>query len=195
MHVPQPAAYCCALIHPGAHRPLGLDGWRFAFVSLAAVSAATGAANLLYTEDPLRQQQQQHASGKAGRSQAGAAASEAPAPQTGPWEEGAAGDRDSERQPLRWGGAREGGSPRQRPAAAGKQDLAAAESSPARSHDSSEPSCQAAPGLQLNGGSSDGRAPPLGAQWRRIGAEVLAVLRVPTFVLIVVQASRGLFMH
>lgn len=41
----------------GSHRVLGLEGWRFAFLSLAGVSAAAGTANLLLTEDPQKDPQ------------------------------------------------------------------------------------------------------------------------------------------
>lgn len=170
---------------PGARRPLGLDGWRFAFVSLAAVSAAAGVANLLLTEEPLRQQQ--HAAPKAGWTPpcqgSPAAAPGAAAAPASPWCEAAAGGGDGERQPLRWGAPREGGSPRQRAAAASKEWAAA--------EPSGEPGWQAASGRQQHVGACDGPGLPLREQARRICAEVLCVLRVPTFVLIVVQASRG----
>eukprot|EP00887_Chlorella_sp_A99_P006616 scaffold3.g6616.t1 len=46
----------------GSRRPLGVEGWRFAFLSMAAVSAAAGVASLLWAGDPSRpnQQHQQH---------------------------------------------------------------------------------------------------------------------------------------
>ncbi|KAL4424385.1 hypothetical protein ABPG75_001686, partial [Micractinium tetrahymenae] len=176
----------------GAHRPLGLEGWRFAFVSLAAVAAAAGVANLIFTEDPLRQQP---AAAKAGykvpsRGSPAAAAAGAPA---GSWEE-AGGDEggDSERQPLRWGAAQERGSPRQRPAAASKPGLAAAGRLSTCSSPGSEPCCQAAGQPEQPHGGPQEKELPLRARAQHIGAEVLAVLRIPTFALIVVQASGGI---
>lgn len=40
--------------HAGSHRPLGLDGWRLAFVTVAAISALTGLLNAAFTQDPCR---------------------------------------------------------------------------------------------------------------------------------------------
>lgn len=37
---------------PGCHHPFGLDGWRFAFVSVALLSLAIGAATFLLGRDP-----------------------------------------------------------------------------------------------------------------------------------------------
>ena len=46
----------------GAHRPLGIDGWRLAFLAVAAVSALAGLLNALFTQDPRRgsAEQQDH---------------------------------------------------------------------------------------------------------------------------------------
>lgn len=50
----QTALRSCDACAAGAHRPLGLDGWRVAFASLAAAAAVAGAANLALAADPLR---------------------------------------------------------------------------------------------------------------------------------------------
>lgn len=68
-----PCSRCdCPLHTPAApaaasHRPLGIEGWRVAFVSLAATSAAAGAANLLLAEDPRRVAAQKQAAQRAQR--------------------------------------------------------------------------------------------------------------------------------
>ena len=36
----------------GGFKPLGIDGWRFAFLSVALVSIAIGVGNFLYAHDP-----------------------------------------------------------------------------------------------------------------------------------------------
>jgi hypothetical protein len=38
----------------GSHRPLGIDGWRVAFLTVAALSALAGMLNIAFTRDPRR---------------------------------------------------------------------------------------------------------------------------------------------
>ncbi len=46
----------------GGKSPFGMEGWRFAFNTIAAVSVLTGAAALLYAVDPKRSALQRRAS-------------------------------------------------------------------------------------------------------------------------------------
>jgi hypothetical protein len=39
-------------MHAGHFRPLGIEGWRFAFLTVAAVSALIGVATFLLAHDP-----------------------------------------------------------------------------------------------------------------------------------------------
>lgn len=192
----------------GAHRPLGLEGWRFAFLSLAAISAATGAANLLLTEDPLHVQPGAPAplmGGKAparGRAaaaaaaeagiegEAGVASAPAGADEGDDAEAGlAAGEQDSERQPLR---------------AAGQGQLSSGEGegssggggggpSPARAGGAGSKPALAGIGQEDSayGRSVSVRLPqvPLRERVRGIAAEVATVVRIPTFLIIVAQVG------
>lgn len=44
----------------GAHRPLGIEGWRVAFLTVAALSALVGALNWALTQDPRRPRADKH---------------------------------------------------------------------------------------------------------------------------------------
>ena len=48
---------CCLA---GAHRPLGIEGWRFAFLTVAAVSLVVGLLNIFFVHDPSWSQDSEH---------------------------------------------------------------------------------------------------------------------------------------
>lgn len=158
----------------GAHAPLGMQGWRFAFLSLALVSAATGAANLLLTVDPQRQgqqlslprhqdslsllQQEQALQQLSTLAVAGVPAGAEP-------EEGAAG----ERQTLLPASREVSGSLVPADGSRSKPDV---------------------PGQWP--GEAAAAPPSMSAGARQVAGEVGHVLRTPTFAIIVVQASTHL---
>ncbi len=44
----------------GAHRPLGIEGWRFAFLTVAVVSVVVGLLNIIFVHDPSWAQHEAH---------------------------------------------------------------------------------------------------------------------------------------
>ncbi|EFN50878.1 hypothetical protein CHLNCDRAFT_141677 [Chlorella variabilis] len=149
-----------------SHRPLGLEGWRFAFLSLAAVSGAAGVANLLLTEDPLYERRRRRQ-----RQQAPAAAADALAAVVVDGEAAAAG---GEAGPDAIAAGR---------AAAEEAELEAVE----RRSPSSDRSGQRGGWLRTPLRSAQG----LLAAARPVAREVASVLRIPTFRIIVLQGIMG----
>ena len=203
---------CCSPPPAGSHRPLGLEGWRFAFLSLAAVSGAAGVANLLLTEDPLYERRRRRQ-----RQQAPAAAADALAAVVVDGEAAAAGGEagpdaiaagraaaeeaeleaverrspSSDRsgvggRPAGWDG---GGSPGGQPGAGSSRDGPDPRPRPSKAGSPSAPAWR-----QQRGGWL--RTPLRSAQGllaaaRPVAREVASVLRIPTFRIIVLQVSSG----
>ncbi|KAI3436365.1 hypothetical protein D9Q98_002418 [Chlorella vulgaris] len=161
----------------GSHRPLGMEGWRFAFLSLACVSAATGVANLLLATDPLRDQpplSAAHAISKSGRVSAAELELLQPGSVTGaatgqqlatPWQHG-----ESEAEAL-----------------SRRQPHDSASSSCARQQPALAGSFPAFQGSQ----SKQRWCAAMGPAARQIAADIGSVLRIPTFGIIVAQGIMG----
>lgn len=58
----------------GALRPLGMDGWRFTFFSVAAISVVVGMLNAMFAHDPVYESKQRSVNGNGRRDSATAAA-------------------------------------------------------------------------------------------------------------------------
>lgn len=157
----------------GSHRPLGMEGWRFAFLSLACVSAATGVANLLLATDPLRDQpplSAAHALSKSGR----VSAAELELLQPGSVTGAATGQQLA--TPCQHGESEAEALSRRQP------------------HDSASSSCaRQQPALAgsfpaFQGSQSKQRwCAAMGPAARQIAADIWSVLRIPTFGIIVAQ--------
>lgn len=162
----------------GSYRPLGLDGWRVAFGSLAAAAAAAGIANLVLAADPLRR-----------------------GPQSSP-------QLPEDEAEARQASHRGRGSVKQGAAPAGPEEELALLRRPERVSVATNSSSSEAPADEHAQGSTDGPGsgagpnqadqvelgvPPPPAQprldLRGLLADVASVLRIPTFLIIVLQAS------
>ena len=173
----------------GGHRPLGLEGWRFAFLSLAAVSAAAGVANLLLTEDPQWAEQQQLQRQRRWQQQLGEQQQDEEGKEVAPAAAAAAAA-----QAQAAGTARPPPMPGWQhpvtaaPPAGPEDDTAAAETEPLRPHTPAV----AAPSVVLARQPKPQLPPPLAAtpleQLKGALLEVGSVVRIPTFLIIVAQA-------
>ena len=168
----------------GGHRPLGMEGWRFAFLSLAAVSAAAGVANLLLTEDPQRAQQQQLLRQRQWQQQLGEQAQGEEGKEVAP-AAGAAAAGAHARSPQAPAGWRQ---PVTAALPAGPDhSVAAAETEPLRPNTSAALSVTPAHQPKPQQLSLPLPAAPL-QQLKGVLREVGSVVRIPTFLIIVLQA-------
>lgn len=196
---PAPTSHLITATAAGAHRPLGLEGWRFAFLALAAVSAATGVANLLLTEDPPREAQRQQ---QQRQRQLGRLPLLAPGRQPGSLEEPAEAVADAPAGP---GEGDEGQTaPLQHHSVTvlpieGGSGASTPRPPPTPPETPRPPAAVLHYSSSLAAGSLRHRRQRAVAQLREVTSEIGAVLRIPTFLLIVAQvwaclkccASRG----